>query len=242
MKHLLKTVINGGALSGLIKKIKINRMKKQILFIAAFFISLYSFSQSEKYMKAMEQLVPAIDTTTTTDKLTSLANSFQRIADAEKNQWLPYYYAALANVSAGYTMSMGQMGMAEKTDPIADKAESLLNKAEELSKDNSEIYIVKKMIASLRLIGDPQNRYMIYGPAAEQALATAKSLNPGNPRVTLLEAQDKLFTPEQFGGSKTEAKKLFQESIEKYGAFKPESGIHPNWGLKQAQYFLTQIQ
>ena len=217
-------------------------MKKQFLFIVAILFSTYSFSQTEKYIKAMEQLVPAVDTTRDADKLTTLANSFQRIADAEKNQWLPYYYAALANVSAAYMMSMGQMGMADKTDPIADKAEGLLSKAEDISKDNSEIYVVKKMIASLRLIGDPQNRYMIYGPLAEQALATAKTLNPANPRVTLLEAQDKLFTPEQFGGSKTEAKKLFEESIKKYEAFKPETNIHPGWGLKQAQLFLSQIK
>ncbi len=217
-------------------------MKKQFLFIAAFVIAINSFSQSEKYTKAMEQLVPAVDTTRNVDGLNSLANSFQRIADAEKNQWLPYYYAALANVSAAYTMSMGQMGMADKTDPIADKAEGLLNKAAELSKDNSEIYCVKKMIASLRLLGDPQNRYMTYGPAAEEALATAKSLNPGNPRVTLLEAQDKFFTPEQFGGSKTEAKKLFEEAIKKYEAFKPETNIHPTWGMAQVKYFLSEIK
>ena len=217
-------------------------MKKQFLSVTAVLIAITSFSQSEKYTKAMEQLVPAVDTTRNLDGLTNLANSFQRIADAEKNQWLPYYYAALANVSAGYMMSMGQMGMADKTDPIADKAEGLLNKADELSKDNSEIYCVKKMIASLRLIGDPQNRYMTYGPAAEEALGTAKSLNPGNPRVTLLEAQDKLFTPEQFGGSKEEAKKLFEEAIKKYETFKPETSIHPAWGLKQAQHFLSEIK
>lgn len=217
-------------------------MKKQFLFIGAFVIAINSFSQSEKYTKAMEQLVPAVDTTRNVDGLNNLANSFQRIADAEKNQWLPYYYAALANVSAAYTMSMGQMGMADKTDPIADKAEGLLNKAAELSKDNSEIYCVKKMIASLRLLGDPQNRYMTYGPAAEEALATAKRLNPGNPRVTLLEAQDKFFTPEQFGGSKTEAKKLFEEAIKKYEAFKPETNIHPTWGMAQAKYFLSEIK
>jgi hypothetical protein len=217
-------------------------MKKRILSVAAFFIAITSFSQSEKYTKAMEQLVPAVDTTMNVDGLTNLANSFQRIADAEKNQWLPYYYAAFANVSAAYMMSMGQMGMADKTDPIADKAEALLNKAEGLSKDNSEIYCVKKMIASLRLIGDPQNRYMTYGPAAEEALTKAKSLNPANPRVTLLEAQDKLFTPEQFGGSKAEAKKLFEEAIKKYEAFKPETSIHPAWGLNRAQYFLSDIK
>ena len=217
-------------------------MKEQFLLVAACIATLSAFSQSEKYTKAMEQLVPQVDTTKTVDGLTSLANSFQRIADAEKNQWLPYYYAALSHVSAAYMMGMGQMGMGDKTDPVADKAEGLLIKAEELSKDNSEIYCVKKMIASLRLIADPQNRYMTYGPLAEEALAKAKSLNPANPRVTLLEAQDKFFTPEQFGGSKTQAKVLFEEAIKKYEAFKPESGLHPTWGESQARYFLSEIK
>ncbi len=217
-------------------------MKRQLLLLASFLLTMTAFSQSEKYTKAMEQLVPAVDTTRSIDGLTNLSNSFQRIADAEKNQWLPYYYAALTQVNAAYMIGMGQMGMADKTDPIADKAEQLLTKAETLSKDNSEIYCVKKMIASLRLIGDPQNRYMTYGPAAEEALATAKSLNPANPRPLLLEAQDKYFTPEQFGGSKTEARALFEEAVKKFEAYKPESTIHPNWGLTTAQYFLSQMK
>ena len=217
-------------------------MKRQLLLLASFLLMMTAFSQSEKYTKAMEQLVPAVDTTRSLDGLTNLSNSFLRIADAEKTQWLPYYYAALTQVNAAYMVGMGQMGMADKTDPMADKAEQLLNKAEALSKDNSEIYCVKKMIASLRLIGDPQNRYMTYGPAAEEALATAKSLNPANPRPILLEAQDKYFTPEQFGGSKTQAKVLFEEAIKKYEAFKPESGLHPTWGESQARYFLSEIK
>jgi len=61
-------------------------------------------------------------------------------------------------------------GNADKVDPLADKAEKLLNKAEELSKDNSEIYVVKKLIASLRMLGDVRNRYMTYGPVAAEAL------------------------------------------------------------------------
>jgi hypothetical protein len=216
-------------------------MKKQILLVFALAASIATFAQSEKYTKTMEQLVAAFDSTSSPDQLTTLANSFQRVADAEKNQWLPYYYASLANLTAGYISTMGQMGLADKTDPIADQAEGLLSKAEALSKDNSEIFIVKKMIASLRLLGDPQNRYMIYGPAAGEALAKARSLNPANPRVNLLEAQDKFYTPEQFGGSKSEAKKLLEEAVKQFEAFKPESNLHPTWGLNQAKQLLSQM-
>lgn len=132
----------------------------------------------------------------------------------------------------------GAGGTAEKTDPVADKAEELLTKAESLAKvEHSEIYVVKKMIATLKMMADPMNRWQQYGPAAAQALEKAKQLNPSNPRVYYLEGQDKFYTPEEFGGSKTEAKALFEESIRKYETFTPESAIHPNWGISQVRYF-----
>ena len=68
-----------------------------------------------------------------------------------------------------------------------------------------------------------------------------KKLDANNPRVYLLEGQDKFYTPEQFGGSKTEAKKLFEEAVKKYEAFKPETNLHPSWGLNNAKYFLSEI-
>ncbi|MGK2864613.1 MAG: hypothetical protein ACSLE0_21975 [Chitinophagaceae bacterium] len=215
-------------------------MKKFLLLSAASVFMMVTFAQSEKFIKAMEPKVIAIDTTSNVDELLNLANAFERIADAEKNQWTPYYYAALAHVNAGLMMAVlngNSGGIAEKTDPEANKAEQLLNKAEELSKENSEIWIVRKQIATLRLMADPMNRYMTYGPAASEALATAKKLNPDNPRVYLLEGQDKYFTPEQFGGSKTEAQKLFAEASKKFESFKPESSVHPVWGLNQLKYF-----
>jgi cytochrome c-type biogenesis protein CcmH/NrfG len=86
------------------------------------------------------------------------------------------------------------------------------------------------------------NRYMTYGPKAQEALDMAKKLNPDNPRIYLLEGQDKYFTPEQFGGSKTEAKRLFEEALKKYDSFKPASELDPNWGKNTAQYLLTQIK
>lgn len=150
-----------------------------------------------------------------------------------------FFYAALTQVNAGYMMmNGGGQNMAEKMDPIADKAEALLNKAEALKPDHSEIYVVKKMIANIRMWADPMNRYMTYGPIAAQALAKAKQLDPDNPRVYLLEAEDKLYTPEQFGGSKAAAKELFQTALAKFAAFKPESTLDPNWGKGRTEYGL----
>ena len=221
-------------------------MKKSILLIAAALFGMTTmFGQSEKYLQVMEQKVTGFDTVRSAEGLQELANTFERIATAEKTQWLPYYYAALSNVNLGYNyvFAAGPMGgNADKSDPLADKAQQLLDKAEELSKDNSEIFIVRKMLASLRMMGDVMNRYMTYGPAAGEALAMAKKLNPENPRVFMLEGIDKFNTPEQFGGSKEEAKMLLEEALKKYDAFKPESPIHPTWGIGSVKYFLSQMK
>lgn len=219
-------------------------MKKFLTLIIAFLAVTAGFAQSEKYVKAMETLVPSIDTTMNREGLTSLANSFERIANAEKTQWLPYYYAALANIRAGYTYAMdGSIGdKSSNIDPLADKAEQLLNKADELNTNNTEVWVVKKMLASLRLMANPMVRYMEYGAKATAALEKAKQLNGENPRIYLLEGQDLFFTPEQFGGDKVEAKKRFETAVNKFSTYKPESSIHPNWGLRDTNYFLSQAK
>jgi hypothetical protein len=92
------------------------------------------------------------------------------------------------------------------------------------------------------LMADPMTRYMQFGRRAAEALETAKKLNPENPRIYLLEGQDKFFTPEQYGGSKTEAKKLFEQALEKFSVFKPASSLDPVWGKGTTEYFLSQIK
>ena len=61
-------------------------------------------------------------------------------------------------------------------------------------------------------MGNAMARFMTEGAKATEALEKAKMLNANNPRIYILEGQDKFYTPEQFGGSKDEAKKLFEKA------------------------------
>lgn len=215
---------------------------KKVIFLFVLFVSFHfsGIAQSDKYIKAMEEKVAQVEQARTVEKWQELANAFERIGEAEKEQWLPFYYAALSRVMMGNMMASGQQGgFADKTDPEADKAEQLLAKATSLTTENSEIWCIKKMIATLRMMADPMTRFQTYGMAASEALQKARQLDQQNPRTYLLEGQDKFYTPEQFGGSKTEAKTLFEESIKKQESFKPLSSIHPNWGMGQAKYFYS---
>lgn len=217
-------------------------MKKSIFILTVMFIASFSFAQmSEKFTKAMETNIARIDSAKTVQDWVDITAAFERIAEAEKTQWLPYYYVALGNVMSG-TMSIGDNmfgNNTDKTDPKADAAEKALNKAISLSKETSETWVIKKMIISLRMLGDVMSRAMTAMTEATAALDNAKKLDANNPRIYILEAQDKYFTPEQYGGSKDEAKVLFEKAQKLFETFKPESTIHPNWGKGTTTYFLS---
>lgn len=215
-------------------------MKKVQLLALLLLATIFTYAQSEKYTKKMTELLVQMDTVKTVDQWNGLTTTFERVADAEKTQWLPYYYAALSRLNVANFQMGGEMGdNTAIADPAADKADELLTKVLALTKENSETWIIKKMIASMRMMANPMQRYMQYGPIAAAALATAKKMDPNNPRVYLLEAQDKYYTPAQFGGSKEEAKKLFTKVLELSKTFKPETTLHPNWGATTAAYFLS---
>jgi len=210
-------------------------MKKLILGIFLF-TGITAFSQTA-YEKAMTEKTAQIEQQKTPDGLTALSNDFKRIGDKEKKQWLPYYYASLAMVKKG-RMAM-QQGKTAELDAIADEAQKSLDLAMGLNKDNAENYILQKMIHSLKMMVDPQARFMSEGMLAAEALSKAEKLDAENPRITLMKAEDIYFTPEQFGGSKTKGLELFQKALEQYKIYKPKSLVDPDWGQAEAEYFLA---
>ncbi|MFT4022507.1 MAG: hypothetical protein QM664_01835 [Flavihumibacter sp.] len=149
-------------------------MKKSLLFIAVVLLAVGGFTQSAKYSEAMKAQIAKLATAHTDNSYPALANSFERIGDAEKNQWLPYYYAAYSAVMTAFTEKDKS-----KVDAMADRAESLLGKAESLAgAPNSELYIIKSMIASAHLQVDPQNRWQQMGRCRQIILKRQSRLIP----------------------------------------------------------------
>ncbi|MGC4130268.1 MAG: hypothetical protein QM564_12095 [Bergeyella sp.] len=210
-------------------------MARLILSFTLMLVSIFAFSQTA-FEKAMTEKISKISTSKTAEDFTALANDFARIGDKEKTQWLPYYYAAYATIQKG-RLTM-QQGKTEELDPIADEAQKFLDTSMELNKDNAENFILQKMIHGLKLMVNPQQRFMTEGSLAAEALSKAEKLDAENPRITLMKAEDVYFTPEQFGGSKTKGLELFQKSLNQFKVYKPKSGLEPNWGQSEAEYFI----
>lgn len=213
-------------------------MKPLFLALIAVLVAASSFAQSERYVNAMKSNISQLDSGLIKNNMGELSNNFERIAEAEKSQWLPYYYASYCTVMA----ALMNEDMS-KADAAADKATVLISKAEALTgKETSETCVIKSMIATAHMMVDPQNRWQQYGPISNENIAKSKQLDPSNPRPVYLEATTKFHTPESFGGGKGPAKELFIKALQMFDTFKPETALHPDWGKSAAQYFLAQCQ
>jgi hypothetical protein len=201
-------------------------MKKLIILSAIIITSFFSFAQNEKFVAAMKKNITQIDSAfAKPDLFINLANNFERIGTSEKNQWLPFYYAALCRVNYSY-MQKDPSG----NDAIAEYATMLINKADSLMPNNSEISCIKSMIASMQMMVNTQQRWGQYGPISQKAMAAAMQQDPTNPRPYMLKGQGLKFTPEAFGGGCKTASTPLATAMEKYAVFKPASDIAPNWG------------
>ena len=169
-------------------------MKKLVLFTTLSIASFFAFAQSEKYVAAMKSNLLALDSSFRNPaNLAALANNFERIATAEKNQWLPFYYAAYCQVNFGFMQQDKS-----KSDGIADKATALISKADSLMQKNSEISCIKSMIASCHKMVNPMQRYMQYGEESttqmeNQAARLRTSLPASTSRNRALHANTNRF-------------------------------------------------
>lgn len=211
-------------------------MKKIIFSIALVFVSAMSFAQSA-YENVMAEKIAILDKTQTTDGYQTLYDDFVRIGSKEQKEWLPYYYAAYSALQKG-RLEM-RNGITKDLDYYAGLGEKFAMVAESMN-PSAENQILLKMSYTLRMLVNPQERYMTYGKKAADALAKAEKMDPKNPRITLLKAEDTYFTPAQFGGSKEKGLALFQKALEQYKTYKTTSSISPNWGKEEAEYFVTQ--
>jgi hypothetical protein len=208
---------------------------KKMLLVFTVMIGLACQAQSDKYVAAMQKNIPLFETDTTIDQLQNLAATFERIGDAEKTQWLPYYYAALAQTWIGW-----RPDMKDKADVNAPKINAYLAKAEAIEK-NAETYAVENMSATQQMLVDPQSRYMTNGRDASEALQKGLTLDPNNPRLYYLQGMSLFNTPPQFGGGKDKAKPLFEKSVALFKAAQPKP-LYPTWGQKQAEDMLAKCQ
>ncbi|MEN9685359.1 MAG: hypothetical protein RLZZ28_1145, partial [Bacteroidota bacterium] len=177
-------------------------MKKVVVIICMLFTGM-AMAQS-KYEGGMAKGLEQFKEAKTAEDMLTVSAFFERIGDAEKDKWLPYYYAAQSNYLTGW------MNPKADKDKVAEKSNSLIAKAEAIEPNNSELFCLRQMTATLQMVVDPMARWQTYGAQATKAVEDAMKADPKNPRPYYLSGQNLMNTPEAFGGGKAVAKKLFE--------------------------------
>lgn len=191
----------------------------------------FANAQSEKFAGAMSKNLESMTKAQTPEDFKAVSAAFERIANVERSQWLPYYYAALTLTSMGWRDEKLDKDLnSAKVIELCDIADALTTE----NNDKAEILCVRNMAFTQQMLVDAQSRWMSYGMQASKALVEAMELNSANPRIYYLQGMSLFNTPEQFGGGKVKAKEKFEVALE-YFAKEKALPMYPNWGKEQTE-------
>jgi len=208
-------------------------MKTTILTLTTIILFLTAGAGDKKYTETMQKNIDLLYKAESLKDYQQTANNFERIANAEKKEWLPNYYAAMSYINMSFMVE--DPG---KKDQFLDLAQGFLKKTEKMDSEKSEVTALQGLLYQGRIMADPASRGMQYGPMAYGAFEKAKGINPDNPRVYYLMGMNLYNTPEAFGGGKEAACSMFNTAKEKYESMMPQKELYPSWGMEDNERML----
>ena len=208
-------------------------MKNVMLTLFVLLASL-NLAFSNKYEKAMGDAIANLYTANDLESYIAAASTFERIAAAEKDQWLPYYYAGLGYIWTSHTLQDG-----DKIDEFLDKAQTLVESAEKLSPDNDEIVTLQGYIYMMKVVVDPPNRGPQYSGMSMQELGRAVGMNSENPRALLLLGRMKMGSDQFFGYDLSESCGMIHKAAQMFESQETKSKLDPTWGKDMAEMFVN---
>ena len=205
-------------------------MRKIFLFIGVIFaLNVTAQSQYEKGMtKAFELWGQG--------NPTEASNLFERIAKAEKDNWIPSYYV-------GYINIMTSFGIKDeaKLNAQLEKAGEYLDNALLLSPNNAEIMIIQALKNTAYIAFDGQKYGMTLSAKNAAIYEKAIKVAPNNPRVMLGKAEWDMGAARFFGKSTEPYCKDIAKALEIFKTEeKSEVKFAPSWGKERAEQVLEQ--
>ena len=205
---------------------------KNLLLIALLSSStlLLSFNTAG-YESAMRSTLDDLKNIQNLSDLMAIANKFDRIGAAEKDQWLPYYYSAYC-----YILMTTQEPDVKKWDDYLNTADANIGKAEQINANMVEILALKGFSSMMRINVDPAVRGQEYSMKSAGYLQQANQMDDQNPRVILMMAQMQYGTAQFFGSDTAPICDQFKKAVKLFDQQSTDAdSILPSWGKPQAQ-------
>jgi len=201
---------------------------KKIITIIVFLIANLTIAQ-DQYTKGMQKAFQFWREGNTTEA----ANLFERIATAEPDNWLPYYYVAQINT----IISFGEKDK-EKLSTQLDKAQEYNDLAAEISIDNPEIMVQQALVHTAWVAYDGATYGMSLSGKVTSLYQKAIAIAPENPRVVFSKAEWDMGSARFFGQNIAPYCKDIKRSIVLFDAFKSDIPFYPIWGKDRAEVIL----
>lgn len=205
-------------------------MKNLFLFIGIIFaLNVTAQSQYEKGMTKAFDLWSQ-------GKMTEASNMFERISNAEKDNWIPAYYV-------GYINAISAFGIKDEAQLKVkmEKVKSFLNKANAISPNNPEIMIMQALHNTAYIAFDGQKYGMTLSGENTQIFAKAIQIAPNNPRVILQKAEWDMGSAKFFGKPIEPYCKDIKRAISLFQNEKKSTvKFSPSWGKDRAEQVLKQ--
>lgn len=168
------------------------------------------------------------------DKTVEASNLFERIALAEQDNWLPYYYVAQLNTFASFgekdaTVLENQLG----------KAKEFLDIAKRLTPNNPELLVQEALINTAWIASDGAAYGMTLSPKNTQLYRKAMELAPENPRVVLSKAEWEMGSAKYFGKDIKPYCNDVERALKLFANFKSDIPFYPRWGKERAEDILA---
>jgi len=171
------------------------------------------------------------------NKPTEASALFERIAGAEKTNWLPSYYVALVNTTEAF-----QTKDKEKISALLTKAQAAQDNAMALSPNNAELLVMQAMIHTAWIVYDPMNNGMKLSGKVNEIYTKALVLAPNNPRVVFSKAEFEIGSAAYFGNDIAPMCKEVERAVALFATFKPETPFSPKWGKERAEEALKKCK
>jgi tetratricopeptide (TPR) repeat protein len=201
---------------------------KHVIIIATLLVSLLTNAQTN-YEKGMQK---AFELWRNNNPVEA-SNTFERIANAEPDNWLPAYYAAQINIINSFGLRDE-----EKLTAQLKKAQNLINDAKAISKNNPEIMVLQALLHTAWVAFDGGTYGMTLSDKVIELYTKATQIAPENPRVVYCKAEWNMNSAKYFGQDTEPFCKDIERALELFANFKPETPFHPNWGKERVVQIL----
>jgi tetratricopeptide (TPR) repeat protein len=203
---------------------------KKLIFILIALISVNSFAQT-KYQTGMEKAFELWKA----NKPWEAANLFERIAQAENDNWLPPFYVAQINVFNSFDEKEKEKMVAQM-----DKAKNFLEDAKALTENNAEVVVLEAQLLTAWVVYDGDQYGMKYSPKIAALYQKAFEIDPENPRVVLGKAQWDIGTAKFFNQPTDGFCDDIKKAIDLFANEEPAEEFYPRGGGEYAEQVLQE--